>query len=101
MRHLNLYGCIHIGDAGVKVLAEQCNELQSLDICYCDLVGNEGFRALLQCNKLQSVQISGTSITEDCIEEVKISGTSITEDCIEEFKGTGVANSEQSTDVFQ
>lgn len=56
LQHVNLGRCWRVTDEGLKNLANNCHKLQHIDVTECEFVTDEGLKSLAdKCTKLQQI----------------------------------------------
>ncbi|KAK9812237.1 hypothetical protein WJX73_006171 [Symbiochloris irregularis] len=66
LKHLNLSGCSHITDDGLKVLASCCTMLTTLDLTRCLKVTDAGYEATARhCTRLVELRMYACNIITD------------------------------------
>ncbi|XP_073429739.1 F-box and leucine-rich repeat protein 13 [Dendrobates tinctorius] len=64
IRELNLTNCLRVSDLSLLRIAQKCHNLNFLSLRYCENVTDSGIELLGNMTSLISIDISGTSITD-------------------------------------
>ncbi|KAG8577140.1 hypothetical protein GDO81_010077 [Engystomops pustulosus] len=64
IRELNLTNCLRVSDLSLLRIAQKCHNLNFLNLSFCENVSDSGIELLGNMASLISVDISGTSITD-------------------------------------
>ncbi|KAK0084577.1 hypothetical protein PV325_006780 [Microctonus aethiopoides] len=78
LKYLNLSSVVAVNNDFLIKLAENCTELEELNIEYCSDVTNNGINAVFKLKKLTTLIINELhEVTDTVLQEINLSGTSI------------------------
>ncbi|KAG2460072.1 CC146 protein, partial [Polypterus senegalus] len=64
IKELNLTNCVRLSDVSLLRIAQKCQKLTHLSLCYCEHLTDSGFEWLENLQSLTCLDLSGTCITD-------------------------------------
>nr|XP_015208118.1 PREDICTED: F-box/LRR-repeat protein 13 isoform X3 [Lepisosteus oculatus] len=67
IRELNLTNCVRVSDVSLLRIAQRCNKLTQLSLCYCEHLTDSGIEWLSGLSSLIHIDLSGTNIQDQSL----------------------------------